>query len=375
MIDASLFIPKNFNELIGNKKTLCDWKDYITNIKKGDIFFIHGFSGVGKTCGTKLLLEECSYNFMFLDTNNATDGRDLLDRIKKFHNRIDLAETLKETPNTSNKIIVIDEIESFIKIDRNILNSILAYNKMYKLDSIPIIIIGHNDVIKKLGDMKNYITTYLKIQRLEDIDIFLFFKKRIPKNKIKVVELMSIIEGSNGNIYSAILSIINRVNQKKNDIKPKAYVSDKQKTLNEIFECKDLLMVEKLLNDDDWMNPLKIHENIIKILDNERYQYFLHNYLYYELFISNLEGNVFCSTDIPMIYLANIIVYVITLQKTDGKIEAMEFSKLLSYISTKKKYKKLMYEKVPICYPVEDLGLYWIHNHIYSKDTKSFKNM
>lgn len=76
-----------------------------------------------------------------------------------------------------------------------------------------------------------------------------------------------------------------------------------------------------------------------------------------------------------MIYLTNIIIYATTHQKTDGKIDAMEFSKLLSYISTKKKYKKLMYEKVPLCYPVEDLGLYWIHNHIYSKESKSAKNI
>jgi len=44
-------------------------------------------------------------------------------------------------------------------------------------------------------------------------------------------------------------------------------------------------------------------------------------------------------------------------------IESMDFSKLLSYISTQKKYRKLMYEKVPNTYPIEDLGLYWIQTY------------
>ena len=365
------FIPKSFDELIGSKFILLEWKKTIELIEKGNIVFISGFSGVGKTLGTKLLIEECGYNSLFLDTNVSGDGKDVLDRIEKFHNWIDLNDALQSTDNKSKKVIVVDEIESFIKIDRNILNSVLSYTKKYKNTHIPVILISHVDVLKKLGDMKNFITNHIKINRLEDMDIFLFFKTRIPKNKIKLAELLNIIEGSNGNIYSAMLSIINKLQNTKNSSVIN-YIGDEQKTLQELFECKNPSIVEKLLTDDEWMNPLKVHENIIKILNRDVYVDFLEKYLYYELWNSKSEGS-FLTDTLPVIFLTYIILEAVRHQNTDGKIDAMDFSKLLSYISTKKKYKKLMYEKVPPSYPVKDLGLFWIHSHIYNK--KCVKNI
>ena len=369
-----VFIPKSFDELIGSKPVLLEWKRAIQSIQKGQILFISGFSGVGKTLGTKLLVEkECSYNSLFLDTSISTDGKDVLDRIQKFHNWGDLTTSFQQMviANTSNKVIVIDEIESFIKIDRNILNCVLSYTKANKNTHIPIILISHVDVLKKLGDMKNYITTHVKINRLEDVDIFLFFKARVPKNKIKLNVLMGIIERSNGNIYSSMLTILNKL-QKNSNQKTIDYVAEEQKTLQELFQCKNPIIVEKLLADDDWMNPLKVHENIIKILDRDIYVDFLKKYLYYELWHSKLEDSS-TITEIHMMYLTHIILEAVRHQNTDGKIDTMDFSKLLSYISTKKKYKKLMYDKVPLSYPVEDLGLFWIHTHIYNK--KSGKNI
>lgn len=364
------FIPKSFDELIGSKPVLLEWKRTIQTIEKGQIVFISGFSGVGKTLGTKLLIDECGYNSLFLDTSVSTDGKDVLDRIQKFNN---WSFQQMVITNTSKKVIVIDEIESFIKIDRNILNCVLSYTKANKGTHVPIILISHVDVLKKLGDMKNYITTHVKINRLEDVDIFLFFKARILKNKIKLNVLMSIVEQSNGNIYSTMLTVLNRLGasllQKR--VVTSNYVAEEQKTLQELFECKNPLIVEKLLADDDWMNPLKIHENIIKILNREIYVDFLKKYLYYELWHSKLDD--YSTTDIHMMYLSHIILEAVRHQNTNGKIDAMDFSKLLSYISTKKKYKKLMYDKVPPSYPVEDLGLFWIHTHIYNK--KGGKNI
>jgi hypothetical protein len=360
------FIPKSFDELIGSKPVLLEWKRTIETIEKGQIVFISGFSGVGKTLGTKLLIEECGYNSLFLDTSVSTDGKDVLDRIQKFDNWSDMSTSFQQLmTNTSKKVIVIDEIESFIKLDRNILNCVLSYTKANKDLHVPIIIISHVDVLKKLGDMKNYITTHIKINRLEDVDIFLFFKTRIPKNKIRLNELMKIVEQSNGNIYSSMLSILNRLLQKNSKHSPLYYVAEEQKTLQELFECKNPTIVEKLLADDDWMNPLKVHENIIKILNREIYVDFLKKYLYYEMWHSKLDE--YSMTDIHMMYLTHIILEAVRNQKTDGKIDTMDFSKLLSYISTKKKYKKLMYQKLPLSYPVEDLGLFWIHSHIYNK--------
>jgi hypothetical protein len=75
-----------------------------------------------------------------------------------------------------------------------------------------------------------------------------------------------------------MLTILNKL-QKNSNQKTIDYVSEEQKTLQELFECKNPIIVEKLLADDDWMNPLKVHENIIKILDRTIYVDFLKKYL------------------------------------------------------------------------------------------------
>lgn len=362
-----MFVPTHFNELIGNKKTLQNWEHAILNIHDGDIILIRGYSGTGKTLGTRLLTE--NYNRLLIDTNICTDGKDILDRIYKFHNWADINESLSSTNNISQKVIIIDEIESFIKIDRNVLNIVLSYNKKYKEDSIPVILIGNDDVLKKLGDIKNYITREIMIPRLSDVDIFLFFKKRIPKNKIKLADLMKIIEDANGNMYSVMLTITARLQQNKKKILY-SYVGDEQKSLHEIFECKNPIIVEKLLSDDDWINPLKVHENIIKVLSKSLYEKFLSYYLYYEIWNYKATDSV-----IPLSYLAFSILSCIKHESSDGKVDTFDFSKLLSYISTKKKYKKLLYDKVSPSYPIEDLGLYWVHNHVYNKKKKLQENI
>lgn len=369
-----MFVPKTFDELIGNKKVLCQWKECISNIRYGDIVLLYGYSGTGKTIGTRLLVESNMYNTLFIDTSVSSDGKDILDRMYKFHNWSDLSESFTSTNNISKKVIVIDEIESFAKIDRNVLNTILLYNKTYKDSSIPIILIGYDDILKKLGGIKAYITHEIRVPRLNDTDIFIYLKNRIPPNKIKLADLMKLIENANGNMYSVILSVNLRLQTKKNAYSY-TYTGDEQRSLNEIFECKNTLIIEKLIRDDDWINPLKVHENIIKVLDINRYHEFLFKYLYYEIWQYKLIDTLDSMSEIPVSYLSFSIVSSIKQQDTDGKIASFDFSKLLSYISTKKKYKKILYEKVTHSYPIEDLGLYWIHNHFYSKKKLTLENI
>lgn len=352
--------PVSFDELIGSKPTLIAWRKAFENIKAGDIVLINGYSGVGKTLGTKLLLKEFKYNSLFLDTSETLDGKDILDRIEKFHNWRNMGNSFAEEAEAvavaGEKVIVIDELETFLKIDRNVLNHLLVYYNKYKEVSIPIVLIGHCDIMKKLGTMKHHITLTIKVERLLDVDIFLYLKNRLPKRKIGVNDLMTIVEQSRGNIYSAILSVSNKIKDKT--VYRPAYYGDEQKTFNEIFECKNPVIIEKLLNDDDWMNPLKVHENIIKLLNGDVYLNFLYKYLYYEVWTSKDPEN----REIPLIYLTTIIQTALKDEGTDGKIDTMEFSKLLSYISTKKKYKKLIYDKMGPLYPVGDLGMYLIYS-------------
>jgi hypothetical protein len=343
-----MFEIKSFDDLIGISKVLNHWKTSVKSISKGELLFIYGFSGVGKTLGTKLLIQECGYNALWIDTSVCENGKDIYDRILKFHNWSSILQQMEG----KQKLIVIDELESLLKADRNILNIVLTYLKAYKEDSIPLILIGDTEIAKKLGDIKSHITESIYLARLQDNDIFLFLKKRLPRNKIKLNDLMKLAEDSHGNMYIAIKNIEERLKKRKS-VYIQNYVGDEQRTFPEIFQCKNPEIVTKLLLEDNWMHPLKIHENSIKLLDQPHYIHFLKDYTFFEMwnFKSHYEEIII------FYYLAYIIIYFISLQKSDGKVETMDFSKLLSYISTQKKYKKLMYSTT---FPIEDLGLHWM---------------
>lgn len=363
MENASIFHPTCFDDLIGHKKTLQEWKQIVLQLQPGDILFVYGYSGVGKTMGTKKLLEEFQYTPLFLDSQICSDGKEVMDRIQKFHRWMDLGASLQEDTHAKKKVIVLDEIESFLKLDRNVLNHIVAYRKQYGTQSIPVILLGHVDVSKKLGDMKHHITHSVRLHRLQDIDIFLFLKKRLPKNKIKLTDLMKLAEDSRGNMYAAILTIQQYTTKKKqSSVLIHHYIGDEQKTFPELFECKNPHMVDRLLMEDSWMHPLKVHENILKLLSPQNYVFFLKNYLDYEFWNYQVQDTVLSEVSNPIFFLTHVILMVLHFQGTIEKLDSMDFSKLLSYISTQKKYRKWAYEKVPPLYPLEDVGMYWVQS-------------
>lgn len=343
-----MFKVEKFDDLIGISKILNRWKQTIMNIRKGDIIFLYGFSGVGKTLGTSLLVKEFNYNGLWIDTSVCENGKDIYDRILKFHNWSSILQQMEQRE----KIIVIDELESLLKTDRNILNILLQYVKNYNTFAIPIVLIGDTEIAKKLGDIKTYITETIYLARLQENDIFLFLKKRVPRNKIKLDQLMKIAEDSHGNLYVAIRNTEDRMVKKKSCMISN-FVGDEQRTFPEIFQCKNPDIITKLLMEDNWMHPLKIHENIIKLLDEENYYRFLKEYVFFETWnYKNRFDDIYI-----YYYLSLYIIYFITLQNSDGIIDTMDFSKLLSYISTQKKYRKLMYSNT---FPIQDLGLHWM---------------
>lgn len=349
------FQPSCFDELIGFKKTLTTWKEDYERLEEGDILCITGYSGVGKTVGTRMLVQERGDQCLWLDTSVCSDGKDIYDRILKFHNWMDLRETLRQGNNEyeTRKVIVMDEIDSFLKLDRSVLGQVLQYKKRYKNKTIPIILIGHRDVFKKIGDIRDFITNHVSLGRLQDIDIFLYLKKRLPKNAIKLTELMKIAEDCKGNVYMAIQGLLSRIGKNKK-LLLSHYVGDEQKTFEEVFECSNPNTIANLLMEDSWMYPLKIHENIGKVLDEKQYTMFLDGYMFYEYWDYQTRDSVLTDTNSPVHYLAHLILSLTEGKK--GKMENMEFSKLLSYISTQKKYKKMVFEKVPPQYPLEDVG-------------------
>jgi len=387
------FTVRSFQELIGFKKTLQQWSDYMKNLTNGQVLFVTGFSGIGKTLGTRLLIQEGGWNALWLDSSNCKDGKDIHDKMIKFHRWMDLETMMGGTEvrvgvGGGKKLIVIDELESLVKLDRNVMGYILQYLKSFQEKGLPMVIIGHIDMFKKIGELRERVTCSVSLSRLQDIDMFLFFKKRLPKNKIKLTDLMRIAEDSRGNIYVALQAVEARLGKARGKaplVCP--YVGDEHRTFSEIFQCKNPTMVTSLLLEDSWMHPLKIHENVIKVLGPVEYQAFLKGYGDYEHWSFHIRDSIVEDSIYPMYFLAYLLLYYIGKGGTGvggesgagpggrvgtgkgpggrmgGEETTMEFSKLLSYISTQKKYKKMILEKVPGNYPVEHVGYYWLQGN------------
>lgn len=313
-----MFEVRSFSELVGMNGVLKKWQSSMEGIGNGDLIFVYGFSGTGKTTGCKLLLQR--YNTLYLDTDNCEHSKYVYDRILKFHNWKPMFES-----DERQRVIFIDAIESFMKIERNILNLILSYLELYQENALPIVMTGDHEIAKRMGDIKSHITESICLNRIHDSDIFLFLKSRLPRNKIKLVELMQLAELANGNMYRAISLVQMRLNKTLC-----AFKSDVAYTFDEIFQCPDPDIISKLLQEDTWMHPLKLHENAIKVLNSDDYYDFLGHYIFFEHWQPE---------PLAYSYLGERLVMY------DKKpIESMEFSKLLSYLSTRKKYKKLNYD-------------------------------
>lgn len=375
-MSEELFTIKSYDELIGNKLLLEKYNNSIRDLKNGEITLFYGYSGVGKSILVKLLTDNYFNEVLWIDTSICDNGNTVCDRIIKFHKWKDILQSFSELNiNNSNliktskksKVIVIDELESFIKIDRSILNTINnEYCIKYKDSFIPIILISHLETANKLGNIKEYINVQFHIPKINDIDMFLFIKNRLPPRKIKMDTLMNICESSNGNINIAIKKVINIFNTKyKNNISKillnEIYKTEKQVSFDEIFNYNEINTISNLLFQDTWMNPLKVHENIVNILDNDTYISFLIYYINFEVMSYKLKDTVFEYTT-SIYYLSYIIIYCINIQNTRKILNNMNFSKMLSYISTQKKFKKMIINKYPSNYPIEDIGYYWLYN-------------
>ena len=116
-----------------------------------------------------------------------------------------------------------------------------------------------------------------------------------------------------------------------------------------------------LLSEDPWIHPLKILENIPKVYSKNTYKDFLKDYLVFEELIYNND----MSYDLPIGFLSQLILNY-NLQLKNVKHVNIQFTKLLSYISTQKKLHRSLYDKIPKDIPINEIGFYWIHQSLQS---------
>ena len=371
----SLFTIQKLEDLIGNHSSIQFVKNFIENMENQDNnkLIIIGPSGVGKTNCVELICNLCGYEVCKIDSYNCEDSKVFIDRLEKLHQWKDILQTFQDVKRK--RILILDEMESLIQMDRNIPSYLIKFWDRVETH-LPCIIIGQYQAEKKIGELKK-ICQMIHFSRIQEKDLFLYLKVRVPKGKIKLTDLMKIAEASNGSIYSAIQSVLEYDNQNtkiKNKKKTPMMIHDGQDNLSKIENLFSYLKHEdiyQILYEDLWIHPLKVLENSTKVYTHEQYANFIPDYLLFEEWMYRQNQQ----EDLPAGYLTELIYqYNKKLhenkKKSIGTIE-MDFTKLLSYISTQKKLHRSIYDKCNRDLPIRNIGYYWIHSFLQqNKKTK-----
>lgn len=314
--------------------------------------FITGYSGTGKTYLANKLAKELNLFKINIDSFNCSTSNQLIDFLTKSFIS-SLIQTL--TNNNFKKIIIIDDFDILLSFDNTINLSLYNFivNNEGKLRHIPIIILmSHNDLIKKLGDIKKR-CLFMEMPNLNEYDIYDILKNY--KNNITFEETLEIIKKSNYNLNEAIKIITNK-NFNDND---------------EIIKMSDLYSNEfkrdkliKIINKELWIIPLNIHENMINELMMNRkgkkkikenyYKKFIINFCYFDIFMSK-DNNIGIDFFISIIYE----LFEFPLMKNKISING-NFTKMLSYLSLQKKNNKNNYNNKGGL-PLNEIGNYHLN--------------
>jgi len=291
--------------------------------------FITGNSGIGKSYRINKLCNELDLFIININSYNCSSSKQLTDLLFKAF----VSSLIQQlTNNTQNKNIIIDEFETLLSFDStmniHLLNFLTTVHK-----HIPIICIVSNNI--KLGEIKKQCILY-ELPVLNNIEIHNILLNYNPN--INLTDATNIAIQSNYNIKTCIQIITN------------TYYNNNDK----IFDIAELYAsnfnrdnFKRIIYKDQWLIPLKFHENLINELDNRNSLKIAKNN-FYKNFISN-----FCLFDIIMNknneiaidYFISIIHELFLLKHKNNKNHSMSnFTKLLSYLSLQKKNNKKIYK-------------------------------
>lgn len=353
-----IFEIKSLDDFVGNKLLFEKIYNTVENIEDTGKLLIIGPSGIGKTKYIEYLCKHLKYDYVKIDSSLCLNSKDFLDRLEKLYNWKDISSILN---GITKRIIIIDELETLIKIDRNIPSVLIKFWKE-QVKSIPFILIGQYEADKKISELRKKCTSITYLKSIQDNDIFLYLKNKLPRKKIKLAELMKIAESSNGSLYSAIQSI-NSYIDKQIVID---YGKDTFLDIKKVFTYKNYNSIYSVLYEDPWIYPLNVLENATKVYNDKHYREFMKEYILYEEMINNKQD---INYEIPIGYLSQVL-FVRRNIKDKGKqkdLDEMQFTKLLSYISTQKKIQRVVHDKTNKNIPISDIGTYWIHKYLQSK--------
>jgi hypothetical protein len=316
--------------------------DYIKNwiltpqqkLSTNSCLFVIGNSGIGKSFSINNLCNELDLFIIHINSFNCSSSKQLIDLLYKSF----VSSLIQQlTNNKQQKIIIIDEFETLLSFDSTMNIHLLNFlNTNHK--HIPIICIGTNNV--KLGEIKKICSFYelpnLSINEIHKI--LLNYNSNLTMNQSKEYAIQT-----NYNIKRCIQIVTNTYYNKVDDFSEicELYANN--------FNRDNF---KRIIYKDQWLIPLKFHENLI-IEFNNRVITKQQKYFYYKTFINN-----FCyfdilmnkNSDIGIDFFISIINFLFFLKKKTNKSHSLtHFTKLLSYLSLQKKNNKKNYKfNIPV---------------------------
>jgi len=328
--------------------------DYVRKIGFEDVLFVTGNSGIGKTHTVEQICKELDLFTIYISSDICYSSGELIDHIVKASST-SLIQTL--TQNNRKKIMVIDDFDSIVTIDRTVNTSLSNLLISKKIKRIPIICICSREIIKRVGSIKNK-CKIIEFENPTNEDLFSILSPMFPQ----CANLTKIIEKNNGNIAQCLQQI------KHND----SFLFDNIDDLINInILYGNVFDRDKITNTiltDPWVVPLRFHENMLIELKNRKitiqkcnnlYKTFLSDFVYYDMLL-------FTTGSSPLIvdFFTSVIFNFLSLENKKGKrSNVANFTKILSFISLQKKNIKRAY--------TNNFPLYQINNY-HVNNTRNF---
>lgn len=334
---------------VGNEGSFEQLRSWIETLKKNQRYLLIGPSGIGKTKAVHHWLTHYGWECMVWDSEICMSSKECIDRWKKLHQWKDMGYFQVQSKP---RCLLVDELETLMKIDRNIPSTLLKLWHQTP-EHIPCILVGQMEADKKIGDLRKACTGVSYWEPLSAIEIQTYLQNYHPM-KISIKKLKQICQAANGSLYSAIQALPHA------SLSTSLSSQDSTVEMTALFKLKDRSLILRVLQEDPWIHPLKWIENANKHYAIPIYISCLKDFLMFDTWITHSDSD-HCSMMIE--YLSEwIFKYNHTLMPRSKKqpIPSMDFTKLLSSISTQKKLQRSIYEKQKHPFPISELGSYWI---------------
>ena len=247
--DINLLLYMNLNSFFFNNKTVNEIKNWINKDYKKQFLFIHGKDACGKTSLAECILK--SYKIIHINIDFFKEKCSIKDYLDLSLGKKNI--TMMFNKDIQHNAIIFDNLELFMKHNKNVLNDILSYIDKLNIHKKhhPIIFISSNinhKIFKKLLQQCKFIEINYSQSNLETITKKLLLDKNIELSNNDIKDLITKSDSKVTNI----ISNINVINLKDNYSQVYNYednfIEDSVKKIYSTTDFTDIIRYSQITN-------------------------------------------------------------------------------------------------------------------------------